>query len=259
MALVEGLGSSGYFSYILKCDHCGHTPLVANNVASSLIDWAKAHGWNMTNLNFMLCPECAAKHPVRKALAFICDTRNREYQEQGIECGAANGYVAVPPEHLMAGMGYDAVMETFGYAPCGELTFARPFREACKMADFRPVEKGAASPNDLQSRWWVIGFDTMHFGQTRENMPVERVVEDANLLRQWCDLIGMGEATRPEIFRLQDAGVCRVASELSSYNGEKKQFGYSLSTGGRTQWVGDAEDPEQKLTLTILEKGGSDD
>ena len=34
-----------------------------------------------------------------KCLGFINSTRNQHLQKYGIDCGYANGYVAIPPEH----------------------------------------------------------------------------------------------------------------------------------------------------------------
>lgn len=74
--------------------------------------------------------------------------------------GLANGYVAVPKGHPWFGIKYDDI-------PCdvhGGPTFGRP----CNIFD---------------SEYWMIGFDTAHCDDNKDNWPIFRVYNEA--MRLW--------------------------------------------------------------------------
>jgi len=99
------------------------------------------------------------------------------------EMGWGNGYCALPPEHPCYGMKYGDIYHTYTYGWPSELTFSDklPFNWSL---DFKR-DTGLSDDN-----YWLIGFDTMHFMDTLERWPKERVQEAAdqmayNFLEIW--------------------------------------------------------------------------
>ena len=95
-----------------------------------------------------------------------------------VECGYANGYVAVPPEHPFHGLHYDDANDTIDIH--GGLTFSssksdikNPEWEDCECIGFNSFD-------EIPDNYWVFGFDTLHFG------------DDEYLDRDWC----IGETKR---------------------------------------------------------------
>jgi len=90
--------------------------------------------------------------------------------KQVIKRGWGNGYVAVPPSHLLYKKDYNRVfylLEDTEYqiSVHGGLTYS----------DFGD---GDNAPKD----WWVFGFDTAHFGDYIDTWPKERVIEETKKL-----------------------------------------------------------------------------
>jgi hypothetical protein len=95
--------------------------------------------------------------------------------EQIIKRGWGNGYVAIPPSHVLYKKDYDRVfylLEDTEYqiSVHGGLTYS----------DFGD---GNNAPKD----WWVFGFDTSHFGDTLTNWPKEAVEDETK--RLFCQLL----------------------------------------------------------------------
>jgi hypothetical protein len=92
--------------------------------------------------------------------------------------GWGNGYVAVPREHKYFSIGYDDVPVKVH----GGLTFGHQLSDIKK--DFFPEIKGKARKD-----WWVFGFDTAHFSDTKLNWTESKVKEETeNLKKQLEDM-----------------------------------------------------------------------
>lgn len=77
-----------------------------------------------------------------------------------VQGGLYNGYVAIPEGHPYHGVGYDELNEKINIH--GGLTYA-----------------------EMEGDYWVIGFDTMHFGDTAKRWDVASVAKEAeSLLKQ---------------------------------------------------------------------------
>nr|DAO60437.1 MAG TPA: hypothetical protein [Caudoviricetes sp.] len=93
-----------------------------------------------------------------KFVPFLNKVRNdmlRNNKSFPIDCGYANGYVAVPPHHPLYGMDYDKVNELV-YVH-GGLTYSRPYDE--KLVSNAIL----LSEDEVPADSWIFGFDTMHF------------------------------------------------------------------------------------------------
>lgn len=76
--------------------------------------------------------------------------------------GWGNGYVAIPKGHPCYGLDRDAIYEKFGiYAP-GGLTYSDNY-----SSKRDPIETAGM---------WIVGFDTLHYGDTMEVWPDEKSV-----------------------------------------------------------------------------------
>lgn len=87
--------------------------------------------------------------------------------------GNFNGYIAVLPDHPFYGKGYDEVNEMLDkkdFYVHGGLTLA---------------ENSSFCPNlPIESKYWILGFDTRHAGDTSTYWTEERTWEEANKLMQ---------------------------------------------------------------------------
>lgn len=110
-----------------------------------------------------------------KCLGFINSTRNQHLQKYGIDCGYANGYVAIPPEHPLYGIHYDDINTNIEVH--GGLTFSERF---CFFKRTTPELLDSKIPDN----YWVFGFDTMHYGDTLEGCPREYCISEVNRLKK---------------------------------------------------------------------------
>lgn len=97
------------------------------------------------------------------------------------DCGYANGYVAVPPEHPYHGKDYDKPLVD---VHCG-LTFAASAAEinsALRKGFWQNLEF-IGDETELPDDYWVCGFDTLHCYDTLQTMPRERCVEETLKLK----------------------------------------------------------------------------
>lgn len=108
-----------------------------------------------------------------KCFGFLNSTHNRHLQKCGIDCGYANGYVAIPPEHPLYGIHYNDV----NIEVHGGLTFSKHF---CFFNTTTPELLDAKIPDN----YWVFGFDTMHVSDTLESCPREYVINEVNILKE---------------------------------------------------------------------------
>lgn len=87
--------------------------------------------------------------------------------------GWGNGYVTIPEWHPFYGKNYVDIP----VGAHGGLTFSAP----AKDLDWQEIPKNAKNS-------WIIGFDTCHWGDTLENWPKERVVEETKILAFWIKI-----------------------------------------------------------------------
>lgn len=87
--------------------------------------------------------------------------------------GNFNGYIAILPEHPFYGKSYDEVNEMLDkkdFYVHGGLTLA---------------ENSSFCPDlPIKSKYWILGFDTRHAGDTSAYWTEERTWEEANKLMQ---------------------------------------------------------------------------
>ena len=100
------------------------------------------------------------------------------------EMGWGNGYCALPPEHPCYGMDYGVIYDSYpDYHWPSELTFSNKLHEGFHEAFKEATELDGGD-------YWVVGFDTMHYMDTLERWPKEKVQEAAdqmayNFLEIW--------------------------------------------------------------------------
>jgi hypothetical protein len=82
--------------------------------------------------------------------------------------GWGNGYVAIPPGHELHGMSYDMIHNNYTINVHGGLTYA----------DYPVGSRLEGIPED----WWVIGFDTCHYGDNLTKWPESAVRAEAQRL-----------------------------------------------------------------------------
>ena len=120
----------------------------------------------------------------RKQLyAFLNTMMNSKFNIQGISCGYANGYVAVPPEHPMYGKDYDEVDVSIH----GGLTFSEKKSDMNSPKWWETVEK-LDFTEDIPEDYWIFGFDTCHAG---DGLHLDRdwCIEETNNLKQQFEAI----------------------------------------------------------------------
>lgn len=116
-----------------------------------------------------------------KTIAFLSTETQRLFrksaEQAGIsmnDMGYANGYVALPPDHPLHGMDYDRIYQVADISVWGGLTFSEYRRDCQHDPQWVEVITDGATFDAIPDDWWVLGFDTMHFG------------DGPNHDRQWC-------------------------------------------------------------------------
>lgn len=89
------------------------------------------------------------------------------------DAGWGNGYVVIPKDHPFWGAPYECL--PIGYIH-GGLTYSEP--------------------EDNGHEGWCVGFDTCHYGDTKENWTRDRVLQEANKLLK--EMIQIGVEYRQE-------------------------------------------------------------
>jgi hypothetical protein len=90
-----------------------------------------------------------------------------------VEGGWGNGYVILPEGHKYHGVHYDSILVDVHYG----LTFSELVTDTLidKWPELTEADKGG----------WIVGFDTLHYGDTSEKWPKEAVQAEAdNLMSQ---------------------------------------------------------------------------
>jgi hypothetical protein len=94
-----------------------------------------------------------------KTVEIIAFVKENKHLTRGfIDFGWGNGYVAVPYSHPCYGMSYDDIHDKYNIEVNGGLTFS-----AQADKDFWPEKP--------EGDWWIVGFDTAHYGDSLENWP----------------------------------------------------------------------------------------
>ena len=118
-----------------------------------------------------------------KCYAFLSTSRNDFVREAckkfGMDCGYANGYVAIPTDHPLYGKSYDAAYEA-GITAHGGLTYSDSIVNVLSNFDLQGVDW---LDGEVPEEYWVFGFDTMHWEDTLNNWPRERCIEETNKLK----------------------------------------------------------------------------
>lgn len=83
--------------------------------------------------------------------------------------GWGNGYVALPPSHKYFGVQYENID---GIEVHGGLTFS----------DYATSLRNIPIDKRLLSKYWVVGFDTAHYMDTKENWPEVSVIHETKKL-----------------------------------------------------------------------------
>lgn len=96
-----------------------------------------------------------------------------------IERGWGNGYVALPPTHPLHLGNLDNI--TNSDIIFKKITLVQNLN-VHGGATYSNLGDGVKAPKD----WWVIGFDTAHYGDTIENWPKEAV--EAETKKLFCQL-----------------------------------------------------------------------
>lgn len=128
-------------------------------------------------------------------VAFIVKTGHTPLALLGIENGTHNGYVAIPNGHPCYGGDYSEEPIS-GLDVHGDITFSAPVTFP-RSVHGRVVWEGFIGRNpileeaeyitdrkDIPDDWWILGFDTCHFGDDKENWCMEAVVNETMRLKE---------------------------------------------------------------------------
>jgi len=128
-----------------------------------------------------------------KTIAFMCNSTQKRMRESErragmslMEMGYANGYVAISPEHPLWRVHYD----NCDISVWGGLTFSD---DACCIQEWDNVEMiDNVKQTDIPQDWWVLGFDTMHWGDGPQHNR-EWVIVETRRMQQQLELFGAME------------------------------------------------------------------
>lgn len=95
-----------------------------------------------------------------------------------MSAGWGNGYVCLPPEHPCFGMDYDSIHDKHEIDVNGGLTFSS---SASDLTNWE-IPTGCES-------YWIVGFDTAHYGDTPDVWPKEAVEKEAERLAKQFEAI----------------------------------------------------------------------
>ncbi len=96
--------------------------------------------------------------------------RTLEIPIMGFSSGYGNGYVIIPKGHAMHGKHYDDIPVDVH----GGLTFGQPVSD---LSDWDEIENESSDS-------WVVGFDTCHYGDNKENWCKENVKKELDNLEK---------------------------------------------------------------------------
>ena len=118
-----------------------------------------------------------------KCFAFLNTSVNDHHRDHfskyGLDCGYANGYVAIPTDHPLYGKSYDEADEA-GITVHGGLTYSDSIVSVLSNFDLCGVDW---LDGEVPEDYWVFGFDTMHAGDTLDFWNLNRCMEEINNLK----------------------------------------------------------------------------
>ena len=118
-----------------------------------------------------------------KCFAFLNTSVNDHHRDlvskYGMDCGYANGYVAIPTDHPLYGKSYDEAYEA-GITAHGGLTYSDSIVNVLSNFDLWGVDW---LDGEVPEDYWVFGFDTMHVGDTLDFWNRNRCMEEINNLK----------------------------------------------------------------------------
>lgn len=113
--------------------------------------------------------------------SFLNSETNDKFRNlRDVDCGYANGYVAIPPEHPLYEKTYYDAYEVGIEAP-GGLTFSASMSKILRGFDLGCVEW---LDGEIPEDYWVFGFDTIHGGDTLAFWSRERCIEETKRLKE---------------------------------------------------------------------------
>lgn len=118
-----------------------------------------------------------------KCFAFLNSSVNDHHRDHflkyGMDCGYANGYVAIPADHPLYGKSYDEAYEA-GITAHGGLTYSDSMPSVLSNFDLFGIDW---LDGEVPEDYWVFGFDTMHAGDTLDFWNINRCTEEVNNLK----------------------------------------------------------------------------
>lgn len=118
-----------------------------------------------------------------KCFAFLNTSVNDHHRDHfskyGMDCGYANGYVAIPTNHPLYGKSYDEAYEA-GITAHGGLTYSDSIVNVLSNFDLFGVDW---LDGEVPEDYWVFGFDTMHAGDTLDFWNLNRCMEEISNLK----------------------------------------------------------------------------
>lgn len=142
-------------------------------------------------------------------VAFINANHNNELNSHKmpfLTAGCANGYVAIPPEHPCYRKDY--LESPIDEIPVhGGITFSEPvcYEDKTFMSkrEIRPEYIGIRSylfedaeyitcNKNIPDDWWILGFDTCHYGDNPTNWTRENVIAETLKLKKHLEALWRG-------------------------------------------------------------------
>ena len=118
-----------------------------------------------------------------KCFAFLNTSVNDHHRDHflkyGLDCGYANGYVAIPTDHPLYGKSHDEAYDA-GIIAHGGLTYSDSIVNVLSNFDLWGVDW---LDGEVPEDYWVLGFDTMHSGDTLDFWNLNRCMEEINNLK----------------------------------------------------------------------------
>lgn len=127
-------------------------------------------------------------------VSFLVHTNNDYLNDLGYEAGFANGYVAIPPEHPLYRLHYFFeplcdIRVHGGLTYSGFMADCVDFTVSNDLQKVHFIHKPAVPLDD----YWVVGFDTVHAGDSLNTWPKERVIAETENLRKLLENWGENE------------------------------------------------------------------
>ena len=120
------------------------------------------------------------------------------------DCGAANGYVAIPPTNKYYGLPYDSP-EVEALSAHGGITYAEfaTYKETSvswpiltkpefvgkrnTLLTYNELWFLGDKPQEIPDDWFILGFDTCHWGDNKENWNEDKVAQETLELAKQLD------------------------------------------------------------------------